>query len=323
MKHQAPEIRFVSPQIMNKIGVAYLLIATALAPAAIGLLLMPFMGARAGAAIWFGIQLSALGTAAGVYLSDIRKALGVYAHQLKEQQRDSDTAEIIRRLHSDPVFEYFLLGWASLAARVFVTLSSAGMASLVGEMPFSTAIGVALIFQVSPYIPGFVAMFLLFLMVVKSLLSSAIGVATPMLLGVIPLPDLNGVAVPMLVLAGAVLIGAFAKVRTIRDKDDSRKIASGSNFYIAHEVTDGWLVDALKYGGGYERARDGVTLATAESQMHLETEGWKPATGDLHSGQMVATGELVALLREAANADSMRDNLSASNHSEQSHQAAA
>lgn len=307
MKHQTPEIRFVNPRVLNSIGIAHLLIATAIVPAIIGVALMPFLGAKQGSAIWLGLQLSILGTAFGVFLSFVRGELGRYETSLTRDQRDHDTLKLVRSLYRDPTREYLVLGGGTLAARMFAMFASAGAACLLGDVSFTSALGIAMLFQVSPNIPAFATMCLLATLAMKEFVSSAIGGMSPMVLGVIPFPDLSQIAVAALIMAGTVLAGPFQRVRYRRDEQDQRELASGSRFYVAHEVNEGWLVKALEFGGGLERARDGIRLATVESQMQLEAEGWKPATGDLHSGQVVATRDLVAALREAANTENMRD----------------
>lgn len=322
MKHQTPEIRFVNRRVLNSVGVAHLLIATAVVPACMGLFFMPFLGVKSGSAIWLGLQLSVLGTALGVFLSFVRGELGRYETSLTRDQRDHDTLELVRSLYRDPTREYFVLGGGTLAARIFAMFASAGAACLLGDVSFTSALGIAMLFQVSPYIPAFATMCLLATLAVKGLVSSAIGGISPMVLGVIPFPDLSQIAVAALIMAGTVLAGPFQRVRYKRDAQDQRELASGSTFYVAHEVNEGWLVNALEFGGGLERARDGIRLATMESVMELESEGWKPIVGDLHSGQIVATRDLVAALREAANADSMRDATVATNVPEHRQEAA-
>lgn len=302
MKYETPKLRYTNDRILGEIGFSHLLIATALMSVLIGVCAMFVFGVRNGSAIWMALQVSTIGTAAGVYLSKLRGSVGDFEHSTWEAQHDLEFSPLVKRLYYSPTLEYWVLGWGTLAARLWVVLSSAIAASLLGNIPFLWALGLAVAIQVSVKFH-----FILFVVAGVSLFPLP---ALPMV-GTVGVPD--GMLANVFMLLLPPLMGLFQKVRYKRHSGegvptDERKLAAGSGFYISHEVIGGLLSEALEYGGGYERARDGIRLATVEEQTPaVVSEGWKPAVGDLHRGQTVDTAELVTALREAANADSLRN----------------
>lgn len=301
MKYKTPELRYTNARILGEIGFAHLLIATTVLPAIFGIAAMLIATAKVGSAIWMGLQITAIGSAAGVYLSKVRGTLGNYEEQTRREQRDLDYGPLITKLYENPILEFWVLGWGTFAARTWIVLTSAAAASLLGGLSFLWALGIALAIQFSANV--------LAICLVAAVISGVTLPALP-LIGAIGIP--NGMSASLFMVSLPALFGVFQKVRHKRhfgegSPVDQRELASGSGFYIAHEVVDGLLVDALEYGGGYERARDGIKLDIVENQtqMALAENGWKPTVGDLHKGQTVDTAELVSALREAANADSI------------------
>ena len=301
MKYKTPELRYTNARILSEIGLCHLLIPTAVLPAVVGIVAMLIVGAKVGSSIWMGLQMAAIGSAAGVYLSKLRGTLGNYEEQTRREQRDLDYGPLTKKLYENPILEFWLIGWGTFAARAWVVLVSATAASLLSDLSFLWAIGIAVAIQFSSIT--------LYICLIVALVSSFSLPALPMI-GQIGIPD--GVPASLLMLALPAMFGFFQKVRYKRDigrespSEDPRKLANGSGFYIAHEVIDGWLLDALEYSGGYERARDGIKLYSVEeqTQMAVAEDGWKPAVGDLHKGQTLNTADLVSALREAANAES-------------------
>lgn len=298
MKYQIPELRYTNARVLGEIGFAYLLIASAVLPAVIGIIAILALGAKDGSALWMAIQVSIVGTAVGAYLSKLRGSLGEFERATDKDQRDLDYSALVKRLYRNPTLEYVVLGCGSFAARAFVAVTSALAVYTFGDFPLAVAIGISVAIQWHAWL----SVALLFVGVLALLPLPPLP-----LVGTLGIP--SNIGVGLLMLALPMLFGTWQKVRYKRvlgegGGDDKRELASGSTFYVAHEVVDGLLVDAIDYGGGFERARDGITLATVESQSKLEQIGWKPAVGDLHKGQTVNTSELVAALRDAANADS-------------------
>lgn len=305
MKYETPKLRYTNEKILGEIGFSHLLIASALMPVLIGVCAMLVFGEKNGSAVWMALQVSIIGTAAGVYLSKLRGSLGHFEKSTWEAQHDLDFSPLVKRLYNSPKLEYWVLGWGTLGARAFVVVTSGLAASFFCISPV-VAFGIALALQL--FEAG--AVILLLVGVVSKMLSGVLLAGLPMM-GHVHIPNFEDLPVALMILGLAVTVGHFQKVRHARyfgerAGEDQRKLADGSGFYMAHEVIRGFLVDALAYGGGYERARDGIRLYTVEEQTPaVVSEGWKPAVGDLHKGQTINTADLVSALREAANTESM------------------
>ena len=304
MKYDTPKLRYTNERILGEIGFSHLLIFSALIPVFVGICAMLAFGAKSGTAIWMALQISIIGTAVGVYLSKVRGAVGQFERSTWAAQHELDFSGLVKRIYNNPVLEYWVLGWGTFGARAFVVLTSSAAASFFFDMSFGMAFSIAIVLQIF----DFSAPILLVVGCLAKLVSGSLLGSLPMM-GQVRIPDFDNIPFALMTLALAVTVGHFQKVRDARKLgagDDQRELASGSGFYIAHEVIGGLLSDALAFGGGYERARDGIRLCSVEEQTAATlSEGWKPAVGDLHKGQTVDTAELVSALREAANAESM------------------
>jgi hypothetical protein len=211
MKYKTPELRYTNVRILGEIGLAHLLIATAALPAIIGIAAMLIAGAKVGSAIWMGLQVAAIGSAAGVYLSKMRGTLGNYEEQTQREQRDLDFGPLAKKLYENPILEFWVVGWGTFAARAWVVLVSATAASLLSGLSFVWALGIALAIQFSAVT--------LYICLAVALISCFSLPALPMI-GQIGIPD--GVPASLFMLALPAMFSVFQKVRY------KRQLAEGS-----------------------------------------------------------------------------------------------